>query len=48
MLLPLECSVIIENVSDKLSKLLYPVIMKQSERRVIGKEKEVELDGRMV
>jgi hypothetical protein len=44
----LDCSVIIENVSDKLSKLLYPVIIKQSERRVIGKEKEVELDGRMV
>ena len=48
ILIAVDTFVIIENVAGKLSKKLFPIIKKQNEARVTGRDNDVELDGRMV
>jgi len=48
MHLSIDSCVIVENVADKLSKRLYPIIKKMNDGWVVGRDNEVELDGRMV
>jgi hypothetical protein len=40
--------VVIDNIGDKISRLLFPIIKEYRQKKVIGRENEINLAGKMV
>ena len=38
----------IDNVGEKISRILYPIIKEYKQKKVVGKENEINLAGKMV